>query len=185
MAEAYELLGLDPEATKVQARSAYRDLAKQHHPDVGGDAEFFKRVTEAHEVISGKLEPRRGSQPKKKPATPEGRPTTSRPASSRDIVVLDDSMGRGVMVSIFGRPPVLAGQTYLDVFTHIARALGVELGRALLVGSDIVIGIEVRTFKKPARSTLAGLAYDVMHRTDFLTTNLGESFELPEWEDED
>lgn len=43
----YAVLGLPMNATKDQAREAYRILAKKHHPDVGGDPELFLRINEA------------------------------------------------------------------------------------------------------------------------------------------
>jgi curved DNA-binding protein len=52
----YATLGLDRRCTLAQIRTAYRLLAKQHHPDVnGGSSEATERVKElnaAHEVLS-------------------------------------------------------------------------------------------------------------------------------------
>jgi curved DNA-binding protein len=47
----YSVLGIDPTATSEQIKTAYRKLARQHHPDSGGDAEKFKQVTEAYDVL--------------------------------------------------------------------------------------------------------------------------------------
>ncbi|MDD3470622.1 MAG: molecular chaperone DnaJ [Thermoguttaceae bacterium] len=51
----YEVLGVSKTATEKEVTSAYRRLAKQHHPDRNpGDAEAvvrFKEVTEAFEVL--------------------------------------------------------------------------------------------------------------------------------------
>ena len=50
--EAYDTLGLDPDASQDAIRSAYRERVKETHPDSGGDEETFKRVTEAYETLS-------------------------------------------------------------------------------------------------------------------------------------
>lgn len=48
----YEDLGLSKNATPEEIRKAYRSLARQHHPDKGGDPEQFKKIQEAYEVLS-------------------------------------------------------------------------------------------------------------------------------------
>jgi DnaJ-class molecular chaperone len=52
MSNLYETLGLDKTADTDEIRSAYKKLAKEHHPDRGGDAEKFKKIQEAHEVLT-------------------------------------------------------------------------------------------------------------------------------------
>ena len=47
----YSVLGVEPTATSQEIKQAYRKLAIQHHPDQGGDAEKFKQVTEAYDVL--------------------------------------------------------------------------------------------------------------------------------------
>lgn len=47
----YEVLGVDRDADDEEIKSAYREKAKEHHPDQGGDAEKFKDVQEAYEQI--------------------------------------------------------------------------------------------------------------------------------------
>ena len=54
-ADYYELLGVPRNATADQIRSAYRKLARQHHPDTSETSdggERFKQITEAYEVLS-------------------------------------------------------------------------------------------------------------------------------------
>ncbi len=52
----YQVLGVKPEAAADEIKSAYRKLARKHHPDAsGGDSvseERFKEISEAYEVLS-------------------------------------------------------------------------------------------------------------------------------------
>jgi DnaJ-class molecular chaperone len=48
----YEVLGLTRDATASDIKKAYHKLAREHHPDKGGDAEKFKKVQEAYETLS-------------------------------------------------------------------------------------------------------------------------------------
>lgn len=56
VAEAYETLGLDPGADLEAVRRAYRERAKETHPDCGGDPEAFIRVREAYERLRERLD---------------------------------------------------------------------------------------------------------------------------------
>jgi hypothetical protein len=49
----YEVLGVPREASQTEIRNAYRNLAKERHPDhPGGSAEEFSRLQEANAVLS-------------------------------------------------------------------------------------------------------------------------------------
>jgi DnaJ-class molecular chaperone len=48
----YETLGVSTTATPEEIKTAYRKLAQQHHPDKGGDAETFKEISTANDVLS-------------------------------------------------------------------------------------------------------------------------------------
>ena len=45
--KSFTVLGLDKQATKTEVKQRYRDLAKKHHPDHGGNADNFKRISDA------------------------------------------------------------------------------------------------------------------------------------------
>ena len=49
--EWWKVLGVPINATEDQVRQAYRILVKKHHPDFGGDAEMFRRLTKAMELF--------------------------------------------------------------------------------------------------------------------------------------
>lgn len=51
----YEILGVSKNATEAEIKSAYRKLARQHHPDIdksAGAGEKFKELSEAYQVLS-------------------------------------------------------------------------------------------------------------------------------------
>ena len=48
----YDTLGVTRQASISEIKSAYKKLALKHHPDkAGGDAEVFKEISEAYEVL--------------------------------------------------------------------------------------------------------------------------------------
>jgi len=52
----YEILGVPPDATEQQIKSAYKKLAKKHHPDLnGGDKtaeDKFKEISQAYTMLT-------------------------------------------------------------------------------------------------------------------------------------
>lgn len=50
----YRVLGITRRATHLQVKQAYLALARQHHPDVGGDAAVMATITEAHSILGDK-----------------------------------------------------------------------------------------------------------------------------------
>jgi molecular chaperone DnaJ len=47
----YTILGVTEEATQDEIKKAYRKLAKENHPDKGGDEELFKKISVAYDTI--------------------------------------------------------------------------------------------------------------------------------------
>lgn len=50
-AAALAVLGLEPGASLEAIKQAFRQLVKQHHPDMGGSADEFRRVSEAYQQL--------------------------------------------------------------------------------------------------------------------------------------
>ena len=48
----YRVLGVNPDAPDFLVKAAHKSHVKRVHPDVGGDAEEFKRIQRAYEQIS-------------------------------------------------------------------------------------------------------------------------------------
>ncbi len=52
MSDLYAELGVSRTASEDEIRSAYKSLARTHHPDRGGNTEKFQKIQEAHEVLT-------------------------------------------------------------------------------------------------------------------------------------
>ena len=48
----YDILGIQPSASKEEMKKAYRKLSLKHHPDRGGDEEKFKEISSAYETLT-------------------------------------------------------------------------------------------------------------------------------------
>ncbi len=48
----YTILGVEKNASDEQIKKAYRNLAKEHHPDKGGNKETFQKIQEAYNTLS-------------------------------------------------------------------------------------------------------------------------------------
>src|SRR5262249_12655757 len=49
--DLYRLLGVPPLASADAIRGRWLEVAKRHHPDVGGDGALFRRAKESDEVL--------------------------------------------------------------------------------------------------------------------------------------
>jgi DnaJ family protein A protein 2 len=48
----YSILGVSKTATDEEIKQAYKKLAREHHPDKGGNKETFQKIQEAYETLS-------------------------------------------------------------------------------------------------------------------------------------
>ena len=51
MTSLYAVLGVDQDADAATIRRAYRELARRHHPDFGGDTDQMTSINEAWHVL--------------------------------------------------------------------------------------------------------------------------------------
>jgi curved DNA-binding protein CbpA len=52
----YKTLGLTPQASPKEIKSAFRKLSKAYHPDKGGSTELFCEINQAYQVLSDPLQ---------------------------------------------------------------------------------------------------------------------------------
>lgn len=95
MATYYEILGVSPQATSAEVRSAYLKIARERHPDRFPDPqekaqaqEFFKDATAAFNTLSNERNRREYDQDLEKPklSTPE---EIARDAYARGVKMLE------------------------------------------------------------------------------------------------
>jgi DnaJ-class molecular chaperone len=51
-----DILGVPESASDDDIKQAYRKLAREHHPDKGGNKEYFQKIQEAYEMLSKRQE---------------------------------------------------------------------------------------------------------------------------------
>jgi curved DNA-binding protein len=51
MKNYYDVLGVNEQSTSAEITKAFKELAKKHHPDRGGDEAKFKEINEAHDTL--------------------------------------------------------------------------------------------------------------------------------------
>ena len=51
MKNYYDVLGVNENSSSADITKAFKDLAKKHHPDRGGDEAKFKEINEAHDTL--------------------------------------------------------------------------------------------------------------------------------------
>ena len=48
----YTTLGVKPDCSQEAIKKSFRKLSKEHHPDLGGKADEFKKYSEAYDILS-------------------------------------------------------------------------------------------------------------------------------------
>jgi DnaJ-class molecular chaperone len=58
MKDLYNILGVDYSADSETIKMAYKSLSKKHHPDMGGNEDTFKEISEAFQTLSDRAKKR-------------------------------------------------------------------------------------------------------------------------------
>ena len=100
-ADYYGILGLTPDATPADVKKAYRQLARQHHPDRNnadpGAIDRFRRITEDYEYLSAHLKDNANGNghirpgPTAPPRADAGVPGEYSEAGSRVLTMLEET----------------------------------------------------------------------------------------------
>ena len=184
--QALKYLGLDPSATREQAKKSWRALAAKHHPDRGGDAATFVKMSEAYQIMMGELVPL--GETRVGPSTasaPRARPP-EQPAPPA-IRIFDSPFRGQVYVSHFGGPALVQSANPRDLGIDILGHLGMLLETAFESGNRYGVEIMVSTLRRPVRTNLATMMYDIfVNNVDVLRVDMGATFEdeMPDWDDE-
>jgi curved DNA-binding protein CbpA len=115
LVDHYQILAIDRDADTAAIRSAWRRLAREHHPDVAKGKEAARRfvqIREAYEVLSDTkrrhrydewLERLGRARPRARPAPAAPRPPSPAPA------VRAGALQRGVRLNVLGIIQIGAG----------------------------------------------------------------------------
>jgi hypothetical protein len=93
--QPFEVLGLTEGATADDVRSARRALAREHHPDHGGDAHTMAQINQAAAAAlliierAGRPEPRPSTTARTGAAAPRGRIVTDAPSFTVEALPVD------------------------------------------------------------------------------------------------
>ena len=156
MADHYAVLGVSPDANRSAIQAAYRDLARRHHPDFGGDGSKMAALNEAWSVL-GRHETRlaydatrgyrrsSGAAPAAPDATPPPAPTgpIGKAAARRSTEARGRTLGFGryaewTIAELAAHDPdylewlarAPAGLTFRqEIYTQLAKRAPVASGR--------------------------------------------------------
>ena len=130
----YAILGAGKTASHDEIERLYKRLAKQHHPDRGGDAEEMKAINEAYRVL-GNEDARRLYDSQIPESVEASRPVVP-PLSPPPALLPDTVAGRLAGASLF----LLVGLTFL----FLVRIYYIRFMWPILLAAALVVILGVR-----------------------------------------
>jgi hypothetical protein len=130
----YAILGAGQTASQDEIERLYKRLARQHHPDRGGDAEVMKAINEAYRVLGN--EDTRRLYDSQIPEGVEALRRTVPPLSPPAALLPDTVSGRLIGASLF----LLAGL----VFLFLVRIYYIRFMWPILLAATLVVILGIR-----------------------------------------
>ena len=95
----YDILGAPEDASQEEIERLYKLLARQHHPDLGGDPEVMKQINEAYRVLGNDFT-RRAYDTRRNRRVSHAMETAGPPLSAPTMLLPDTLFGR-LMSALF------------------------------------------------------------------------------------
>jgi len=104
----YEILGVAVHATDAQIKRAFRKRVKRAHPDAGGDADKFREINHAYEVLSDPVRRQRYNE------TGHGGDSKQADAVQKHVAMLSQIILNAVQQNPLGCNPVQTGRDIIN-----------------------------------------------------------------------
>lgn len=154
MADYYDTLGIDKNASDNDIKKAFKKLAAKHHPDAGGDEAKFKEINEAYQTLKDPQKRRAYDNP-----APEGFHFTTGNNPFEHFEMNGEGFGdiSDIFSSMFGRPggfhrarqkgrdiQLQMPLTLEEIASGVSKTISVDIGTGKneLLNIDIPPGIK-------------------------------------------
>lgn len=171
--DPYEVLGVSRASSQRQVRRAYLALAKQHHPDRGGDAARFDEITKAWKQLAEldstpTMAPKTAARPRPQPAPRSGPDpvryippladgpiqTPGKPSATVDSLIAQQVVHGRIPSGFLGRKQRTLHARLSDILqSRVQPALpavrifhGVKLSRRLVLDTVVLGGTKLAVF---------------------------------------
>ncbi len=135
----YKVLGVEESSSQDEIKKAYRKLSLKHHPDRGGDGEYFKKINEAYSVL-GDVEKRR--MYKMQNANPFSHMNGGPPADMDPIFKMFFGGGFPGMSGMPGQMGGIPGMPHVQIFRNGQPVNMQSIQKPAPIIKNIVISLE-------------------------------------------